>query len=183
MGLRPMLKRAPSSPNSSCSAFLRSSSLSCCSAAQPSSLNAPPKPSQGCEAEPSLTVTSALPVDSVQVPSVFQYAPDADVTSCGSGDAVEPPLAPLMPPDAVPGMPPDAEPVIPPEAVPVIPPDAEPVIPPEAVPVIPPDEVPGLPPEAEPVWPPELEPVIPPDEVPGLPPEAEPVMPPELEPV
>src|SRR3569623_1914596 len=167
MGLRPMLKRAPSSPNSSCSAFLRSSSLSCCSAAQPSSLNAPPKPSQGCEAEPSLTVTSALPVDSVQVPSVFQYAPDADVTSCGSGDAVEPPLAPVMPPDAVPGMPPDAEPVIPPEAVPVIPPD----------------EAPGLPPEAEPVWPPELEPVIPPDDVPVLPPEAEPVMPPELEPV
>src|SRR5262245_43271287 len=51
----------------------------------PASLNEPPKPSQICAVAPSLTVTSALPlVTSVSCPSVFQYAPGADVTSAGA---------------------------------------------------------------------------------------------------
>ena len=59
----------------------RSAALSSDRTDQPISLNEPPKPSQICAADMSSTVTSAfVPVTSVSAPSVFQYAPGADVT-------------------------------------------------------------------------------------------------------
>ena len=51
---------------------------------QPSSLNAPPKPSQVCMIVVSLTVTVAVPpVIAVSFPSVFQYALAAEVIGVG----------------------------------------------------------------------------------------------------
>src|SRR6187551_982442 len=64
---------------------------------QPSSLNVPPKPSHFCKVVVSFTVTVAAEVDSVSAPSVFQYAPGAEVTSGGSGGAADPPPVPAPP--------------------------------------------------------------------------------------
>ena len=69
-----MTKCAPLvASNSSCIALVWSAALSFMIWAQPTSLNAPPKPSQVCRALPSLTVTFAVPVVTVAiVPVVFQ---------------------------------------------------------------------------------------------------------------
>jgi len=89
------VKRAPSAPNSRLIALSRSAAVSVDRAAHPFSLNAPPNPSQICAAAVSSTVTSALPlVTSVSAPSVFQYAPGAEVISAGRV-----PVAPQVAPD------------------------------------------------------------------------------------
>src|SRR5689334_15645698 len=82
--MRPNARRAPSAPYRSWRARSRSASGSIDRYAQPRSLNAPPKPSQIWAAAVSSTVTSAPPVVTVvSAPSVFQYAPGADVTRVG----------------------------------------------------------------------------------------------------
>ena len=63
-------------------ALSRSSAPSVDSALHPTSLNAPPNPSQICAAAASSIVTpTSPPATSVIAPSVFQYASGADVIS------------------------------------------------------------------------------------------------------
>jgi len=59
----------------------------------------------------SFTVTVAAAVESVSAPSVFQYAPGAEVTNGGRGTTVPPPALPVAP--AAPGRPPAFEPLDP----------------------------------------------------------------------
>jgi hypothetical protein len=156
----------------------------------PISLKAPPKPSHFCAAEPSLTVTVAVPLAaSVHVP-VFQYAPDAEVTrtvdAVVAPPAEEPPPAPVVPPGDAPPAPvfppaaplapllPAAPPAAPPAALPPEPAlDVPPPAPPLEVPVAPPlEELPPAPTPAPPPLPPLEVPVEPPLELPAVPPES-----------
>src|SRR5512147_2486329 len=112
--MRPQVKLQPSVPKSSFMAWSCRSFDNPVRYFQPRSLNAPPMPSQFWSALVSSTVTVAVPlVASVHLASVFQYAPDADVTRASStGGGSVPPPAPAAPPAD--GVPPSVPVVFPP---------------------------------------------------------------------
>src|SRR5262245_23554563 len=156
--MRPHAKLAPSVALKSS----RMASVFICAdvrASQPFSLNAAPKPSHVCCGCVSLTVTVAAAVDSVSVPSVFQYAPIAEVTSGGKLTVIAPPLPPLPPVEPLPPPPPvgPAPPVPPVGAAPPVPPvvptpPVPPIGPVPPVPAAPPVPPVPLPPMHIPPW-------------------------------
>src|SRR3569832_1503974 len=136
MGMRPQENAAPSVlSNSIFSAWFFMSSL--VRYIQPRSLKAPPKPSQFCWVELSLTVTVALPLEaSIQLPDI-QYPLDEDVTITIDGPVVRPPepgcIAPPEPACMAPPVPlPWAPPLLVPPCVPPL--DVPPCVPPLDVP-------------------------------------------------